>query len=148
MTTADLYRLVGRVRAKALSLALRRSFASFGPHSVLEPPVRLAGEGAIAVGADVYMGAGSWLQVVGPAATGAVPVLVIGDGTRMSGLCTISAAVRVEVGRSVLFARGVYVADHRHAFADRAVPVMDQGIEQLAPQVVVSPSRRSPGHEA
>lgn len=130
---ADLYRLATKARAKALSVALARSFASFGPRTVLEPPVRLAGERAIALGADVYVGAGSWLQVIGAAADGGRPAIVVGDGTRMSGLCTLSAAAGIELGRSVLLARGVYVADHRHAFAAPDAPVMDQGIERLAP---------------
>jgi lipopolysaccharide O-acetyltransferase len=133
ITGADVYRLAGRVRAKALSLTLGRSFAGFGAGTVVEPPLRLAGERSIVLGAHVYIGAGSWLQVIGDAATGDGPALVVGDGTRMSGLCTISVAVHVELGRSVLLARGVYIADHRHAFAEPGVAVLDQGIEQLAP---------------
>lgn len=136
ITGADIYRLAGRVRAKVLSLVVARSFAGFGAGTVVEPPLRLAGEGRIVLGADVYIGAGSWLQVIGAAASGDGPALVIGDGTRMSGLCTISAAVRVELGRSVLLARGVYISDHRHAFAESGVAILDQGIEQLAPVMI------------
>lgn len=133
VTTADLYRLVGRVRAKALSLGLGRSFAAFGPRAVIEPPFRVSGERRIAVGADVYLGAGSWLQALGEVDDGEGPAVVIGDGTKVSGLCTISAVRRVVLGRSVLLARGVYLSDHSHAFGAPGVPILDQGLDRVAP---------------
>jgi acetyltransferase-like isoleucine patch superfamily enzyme len=137
VNTADVYRLAQRARAKVFSLGLAPSFAEFGPRTVIDPPLRLVGERSIAIGADVYIGAGSWLQVVGPSALTTIsPALVIGAGTRMSGTCTVSVAAGVDIGRSVLFARGVYVADHRHAFADIDLPVLEQGIEQVAPVVI------------
>ena len=58
------YRLAVRARDKAFSLLARSSFASFGRRSVVQLPVRLAGEGRIAIGDDVFVGAGSWLQVL------------------------------------------------------------------------------------
>jgi acetyltransferase-like isoleucine patch superfamily enzyme len=39
----------------------------------------------------------------------------------------------VTLGRKVLMARNVYIADHRHAFADSAEAVLDQGITEVAP---------------
>jgi acetyltransferase-like isoleucine patch superfamily enzyme len=33
----------------------------------------------------------------------------------------------------VLLARGVYVSDHSHAFEDRSLPVLDQGVDRVAP---------------
>jgi acetyltransferase-like isoleucine patch superfamily enzyme len=33
----------------------------------------------------------------------------------------------------VLLARGVYIADHGHAFDDRTRAVLDQGIDRVAP---------------
>jgi hypothetical protein len=47
------------VRAKTFSLAASGAFASFGVRSVIEPPVRLAGEARISIGDDVFVGAGS-----------------------------------------------------------------------------------------
>src|SRR5436190_706701 len=55
------YRLVVRVRAKAFSLAISGAFESFGRRTVIELPVRLHGERQIALGSDVFIGAGSWL---------------------------------------------------------------------------------------
>lgn len=124
------YRLAVRARAKAFSLLSAGAFESFGAHSVLQPPIRLGGEHRIAVGSDVFVGAGAWLQVLpGPDGEGRI---AIGDGTSLAGGCVLSSAASVRLGPRVLFARNVYVADHRHAFADGTRAVLDQGIEQVA----------------
>ena len=116
-----------RLRAKTFSVLASGAFAEFGAHSVLEPPLRLAGEHRISVGDDVYVGAGSWLQVLG---TGE---LRLGDGTSIAGACVLSAARSIRVGRKVLIARNVYVADHSHAFSDTTRAVLEQGIDRIAP---------------
>jgi len=116
-----------RLRSKTFSVLASGAFAEFGAHSVLEPPLRLAGEHRISVGDDVYVGAGSWLQVLG---TGE---LRLGDGTSIAGACVLSAARSIRVGRKVLIARNVYVADHSHAFSDTTRAVLEQGIDRIAP---------------
>ena len=123
-----------RARAKTFSVLSAGAFASFGRHSMLELPIRLVGEGRIAIGDDVYVGAGSWLQTLeGPGYAGE---LVVGDGTAIAGSCVLSAAVSVRIGRRVLFARNVYVSDHIHAYEDRTRAVLDQGFERLEPVVI------------
>jgi lipopolysaccharide O-acetyltransferase len=120
----------GRSRAsgKAFSLLGAGGFHSFGDRSVLQPPIRLNGEHRITIGDAVYIGAGSWLQVLGD---GDEVALTIGDGTSIVGGCTLSAAESIAVGRHVLMARNVYIADHMHAFDDPTRPVMDQGITRI-----------------
>ena len=126
-----LYRSIGRIRDKAFSLLAARGFADYGARSVLQPPIRLWGEHRISIGSDVFVGAGSWLQVIG--VEDGAPAIVIGDGTSMSGGCVLSAARRVTIGRKVLMARNVYVADHSHAFGDLTVPVIEQGVDRIEP---------------
>jgi lipopolysaccharide O-acetyltransferase len=126
-----IYRSSLRARAKAFSLLTRGAFAEFGARSVIEPPVRLQGEGRIAIGDDVYVGAQSWLQVLDGPDRGLA--LSIGDGTSIAGNCVLSAAVSIRLGRKVLLARNVYVADHSHAFADTTRAVLDQGIAKVEP---------------
>ena len=123
-------RRIGRVRNRLFTAVVRGSFARFGAGSVLEPPCRLSGEGRIAVGRDVYVGAGCWLHTL----PNGIPrtVLEIGDGTQIAGGCTLSAVHAVRLGRAVLLARGVYVADHRHAFEDLRRPVLEQGVAGIA----------------
>lgn len=107
------------------------AFAAFGERSVLQPPIRLVAEERISIGSGVYVGSGSWLQVLGES-TNAVAI-EIGDRTSIAGQCVVSAALRVELGCDVLLARNVYIADHSHRFDDVGVPVLAQGVADLAP---------------
>jgi acetyltransferase-like isoleucine patch superfamily enzyme len=125
------YRLWGRTRSKLFSVLGGGAFASFGRHSVIELPVRLDGEERIAIGDDVYVAAGSWLNVQEGHGEGIA--LRLGDGTSIAGPCVLSAARSVVLGRKVLLARNVYISDHQHAFGDVETAVLDQGIERVAP---------------
>jgi acetyltransferase-like isoleucine patch superfamily enzyme len=124
------YRAGTDARNKAFALACGGAFGAFGKRSVLQLPIRLDGESRIHVGERVFVGASSWLQVIGddPDAR-----LTIGDGTALSGHTVLAAARSLTIGRRVLMARGVYVADHGHAFADLERPVIEQGLAGIAP---------------
>jgi acetyltransferase-like isoleucine patch superfamily enzyme len=126
-----LSRLATRGWGKAFSVVVGGAFAEFGSSSVIQPPVRLAGEDRIAIGNGVFIGRGSWLQALNGRHDGVV--LEVGEGTSIAGSCVLSAACSIRVGRRVLIARNVYVADHSHAFADPGRAVLDQGIDRLAP---------------
>jgi acetyltransferase-like isoleucine patch superfamily enzyme len=131
-SAVGLYRLQRRARDKLFSLLVGGAFAEYGKRSVLQLPIRLEGEQRIAVGNDVFVGAGSWLQVLAGDG-GDSPAIEIGDGTSIAGSCVLSAARSIRLGDRVLLARNVYVADHRHAFEHSDRAVLDQGIEQVAP---------------
>jgi lipopolysaccharide O-acetyltransferase len=124
------YRLAQRAWGKGFSLLAGGAFAEFGAHSVVQPPVRLAGERRIAIGSDVWVGAGSWLQSL---SDGDGVALRIGDGTSISGNVVISAARSVRLGKKVLLARGVYISDHIHNYGDTTKAVLDQGIGRIEP---------------
>src|SRR5882757_5065870 len=110
------YRLGGRLRDKGFSVAVSGAFAEFGRRSVIQLPARLTGERRIAIGTDVFVGGGSWLQVIDTSSS--EPALVIGDGTSIAGGCVLSVARSVRLGKRVLLARNVYIADHMHGYAD------------------------------
>ena len=128
-----MYRLWSRARAKGFSLLSAGAFAAFGDGSVLQPPIRLKGERRIAIGSGVFIGSGSWLQVLDD---GDAVALELGDGTSIAGNCVLSAARSIRLGREVLLARNVYISDHIHAYSDTAQPVLAQGVERVAPVVV------------
>jgi acetyltransferase-like isoleucine patch superfamily enzyme len=128
-----IYRGYARLWGKTFSVLAAPAFAEFGRRSVLRPPVRLAGEGRVALGSGVFVGPGSWLQVLD--ATGDSIAIRIGDRTSIAGQCVISAAGCVELGSDVLLARNVYIADHSHRFDDD-LPVLRQGIADVAAVVV------------
>jgi acetyltransferase-like isoleucine patch superfamily enzyme len=129
VTFLGLYRGALRARARVFSMLASRSFAAFGAGSVVEPPVRVAGEARIAIGSDVYVGAGSWLLAL----PGDGVALEIGDGTSVSGALVVSAAQSVRIGRNVLLARNVYLSDHGHAFERVGIPVLAQGVTEPRP---------------
>jgi acetyltransferase-like isoleucine patch superfamily enzyme len=129
-----LYRLTRRAANKGFALAAGGAFDAFGERSVLELPIRLQGERRIAIGSGVFVGSGSWLQVLDEAGSGAA--LTIGDGTSIAGACVLSAARSLRVGRHVLMARNVYIADHMHRFDDTRLPVLQQGVTRVAPVVI------------
>jgi acetyltransferase-like isoleucine patch superfamily enzyme len=122
-----------RVRAKGFSLASSGAFGSFGARSVIQPPVRLSGHRRIAIGSDVFVGSGSWLQVIGD---GDGIALELDDGVRIAGNCVLSSTSYLRLGRKVLLARNVYIADHSHAFADSGRAILEQGIDRVAPVVI------------
>lgn len=131
------YRFAARARNKLFSLAIAGAFESFGAHTVLEAPVRIEGERRIRLGSDVFIGQGSWLQVVpdhevGEDASRDVAI-TIGNGASIVGDCVLSAVRSVEIGPGVLFARGVYVSDHSHRYDDVGVPVLAQGVTNVKP---------------
>ena len=126
-----MYRVATRLRNKAFSILVSGAFAEFGARSVIEVPVRLAGEERISIGSGVFVGSGAWLQVIGN--DGEMPTLAVGDGTSMAGGCIISAVRRITIGRGVLIARNVYIADHSHGFEDVDRPVLEQGVSGVDP---------------
>jgi lipopolysaccharide O-acetyltransferase len=129
--SAGLYRLGVRARSKLFSLLVSGAFDSFGDHSVLQLPIRLSGEGRIAIGSGVFVGAGCWLQVLEGESDGVA--LTIGDGSAIAGYCVLSAARSIRLGRDVALARNVYIADHTHAYDDPTRPIHEQGIAQVKP---------------
>jgi acetyltransferase-like isoleucine patch superfamily enzyme len=147
MNGASAHTLYRRLRDRAFSLALRSSFESFGPRSRISLPAQLEGTERIALGNHVYLGPGCWLLTheppsAPPDAPGRTPAaagggrLEIGDGTSIAGYCVFSAAASIRIGRKVLFARNVYVADHRHGFERTDLPVIEQPLADTRPIVV------------
>ncbi len=122
-----------RVRAKLFTMLCRGDFARLGDRALLQPPLRLEGTRHIAIGDRVFVGAQSWLEVIDPRTARSAPAIRIGDGTSISGFCTITAARSVVIEPNVLIARYVYISDHTHAFAACDRPVKAQGITRIAP---------------
>lgn len=130
MAAINAYRLSVRVRDKAFSVAIGHAFSAFGRRSVIQLPLRLSGERRISIGDDVFIGAGSWLQVL---ADESGPVVIsVGDGTSIAGSCVLSAASSIALGEKVLIARNVYIADHMHRYDERSSAILDQGITRVA----------------
>jgi acetyltransferase-like isoleucine patch superfamily enzyme len=132
---AAVHRAVKRAGSKAFSLFIATGFYKWGHNSVVMPPLRVSGEQWISVGSGVHFGAGCWLNA-DPAKAVHEPVMLIGDGCSFAGGCVISAASLVRIGREVLVARNVYIADHDHAYLDTSQAIMHQGVASVG-QVII-----------
>jgi len=128
----DAYRLAGRGRAKLFTLLVRRGFAEFGAGSAVHPPFLVYGEDRIAIGRDVVVHPGCWLQVIGEQARGEGR-LAIGEGCSIGRRALITVAESVVIGRKVLLAPNVVLQDHVHGYDDVTTPVIDQPIARTAP---------------
>jgi acetyltransferase-like isoleucine patch superfamily enzyme len=131
MNGISLYQLLCNRRDLLFSRAVAGSFMAFGPNSIIQMPFLVHGERYISIGRDVFIGPSSWLHVNGSQA-----LLEIGDGTRMSGHCVLSATQHVRLGQSVLLGRNVYIADHNHGTAAPDVPIMEQALDSISPVTV------------
>jgi len=131
MNAASAYKLLRDTRDRAFSLAMRSSFASLGARTRLSLPIQLVGAERITIGSRVYFGPGCWLLTHEPEGR-----LEVGNDTSIAGYCVLSAAANVRIGHSVLFARNVYIADHRHGFELDETPIIDQPVQEIRPVVV------------
>lgn len=124
--------LLARIRNRIYTAALSKAFARIGSGSIIVPPCRLAGVDRISIGVEVFIGEGSWLQVLQPTdeRTGSIR---IGNRVSIVGRCTISAATDIIIEDDVLFAAGIYISDHTHAYENVMVPIKDQGIRDIGP---------------
>jgi acetyltransferase-like isoleucine patch superfamily enzyme len=125
-----------RLKARLFTALARPSFFAIGKGTVLLLPVRTGGERWIALGANVYVGADSWLQYVPNGMPPEGAAIRIGDRVQISGHCSITACENVVIEDDVLIARYVHISDHSHGFEDRLNPVKDQGVTSPLPVLI------------
>ena len=133
--SVGVYRLAVRTRSKLFSLLAGGAFSKFGKKSVIVLPIRLHGENRIEINDRVFIGANCWLQTL-PDGNNVSPAISIGSGTSIAGSCVISAVRQVRIEDSVLFAKNVYVSDHKHKYTDPDLPVIVQGIDGVGPVLI------------
>lgn len=126
-----LYTFFRKARAKCYTGFVRPALGGCGRKTTIVPPLRLEGRpDKIILGNEVYIEAGSWLQVLdgynGDAA------IIVGSGTSISGCCTISAASRIVIEGEVLMGRNVYISDHSHRYDLAGRSIISQGLDKIA----------------
>lgn len=127
-------RHISKVREKVFVLLIKKGFWDFGKKSSLGLPITLWCPQLISIGAGVYIGPSSWLQVTRDLSRkGDRPVLLLMDDVSITGDCFISAHESVVIEKSVLMGRFVHISDHSHRFDDLERPVKVQGITKASP---------------
>lgn len=61
------------------------------------------------------------------------PMISIGDGTQIERFFHIGASNHIEIGKNVLIASNVFIADHNHTFDNLDLPILKQGIYSKGP---------------
>ena len=110
---------------------MRIQFASFGKRSCIQRPRTIVGAEHIKVGDNVLIWPGSRIEAVSGERDNIS--LAIGSGTKIQPNVHIAAAHRVEIGRGVLVASGVYITDHDHDVSDPDVDVVSNTTLITAP---------------
>jgi carbonic anhydrase/acetyltransferase-like protein (isoleucine patch superfamily) len=140
-------RLLGKAKRELITRRLRAGanrdttpplsseYASYGAGTLVLPPARVQLPGQIRLGAGVMLHEHAWLclqQAPGLPA----PELAIGDGTRIGRAVKIVCMGSVSIGRDVLMADFVYIADAEYSNDDPTLPVSKQPRSAPAPVTI------------
>ncbi len=128
------------MRVLSIPYYIRRCFYGFvlrllcgkcGARPLADSPLEWFGLKRMSFGDHVDIGYKSWLSVLPPTEDRPAPALVIGDGTRLGNFNHIIAAGKITIGKDVLTADHVYIADNTHDYSDPDTPVIRQKILSL-----------------
>jgi acetyltransferase-like isoleucine patch superfamily enzyme len=106
-------------------------FARFGARSRILRPIRIDGSNHMTIGAGVFINNFAWIETIHAFAV--LPKLVIRDGAYIGNSAHIIATQSIEIGRDVLIADRVYIADYIHGYEDVRKPVKTQDLVQRQP---------------
>lgn len=95
---------------------------------------KVQGHKRIWIGQNVYINDQTWLACL--PFENHQAALRIGDGSYIGRFCHFYATSRIEIGKKVLIADKVYLADNQHGFKDITIPVIDQPVTQTAPVII------------
>lgn len=125
-----------RLQTRFYTLLVGSQFKEFGKGSRISAPLRCYGLNEMILGDGVTIERDCWIQTI-PGGNGeGAAKLVIGSHSGIGMGATISAAHKIVIGENVLLARNVYISDHSHAFEKRDLPIMQQGIDRIAPVII------------
>ena len=129
------YRGWTRLKQAGFTRFVRSDFAAFGAGSVIMPPCSIDSASHVSIGSGVVLGPYCKLLGLGGPAVGEIRI-VLADRVSIQGFCTLSAHESIVIGAGAMFARGVYISDHDHAYEDVNLAVRDQGVKNIQPVVV------------
>ena len=125
--------LCSRIRTRLFTLLLSSQFKEFGAGARISPPFRFYGLNQMSLGEGVMINRDCWIQTIPGGGRENDAKLIIGSHAGIGMGAHISAAKLVLIEEYVFLARNVHIADHAHAFENIDVPIMEQGIDRIAP---------------
>jgi len=102
----------------------------------IDPTCDIRGIERMRFGKNVVIQKDCWLNIAfnNPAPG---PMIVIDEGTNIGRRCTLSAANKISIGKFVLIAPNVFIADTHHEYQKLGIPIMHQGITTYTDQVTI-----------
>jgi acetyltransferase-like isoleucine patch superfamily enzyme len=106
------------------------------PSYSIDPSCDIRGMNRMMFGRNVVVQKECWLNIAfnNPHAG---PMIIIEEGSNIGRRCTISAANKIHIGKNVLFAPNVFVADTHHEYQKLGIPIMHQGITTHSDQIYI-----------
>ncbi len=120
------YIFTARLALIISQLLYKYSFGSFGSHSRILNPLRIANSKHIFIGNNVFID--SLVFLVVDTSVNNKPKLTIDDDVKLGNMNHITCVSRVFIGKGVLTADRVYISDNYHCYNNIEVPVKSQGI--------------------
>jgi acetyltransferase-like isoleucine patch superfamily enzyme len=118
------FKIRNRLSTSLQGLTYPFFFARFGARSRILRPIRIDGSSSIEIGTDVFVNNFAWIETI--RAGSVTPRIVIQDGAYIGNSAHIIATQSIEIGRDVLIADRVYIADYIHGYEDVNRPVKTQ----------------------
>ena len=125
-----------RIRTRLFTLLLSSQFKEFGAGARISPPFRFYGLNRMSLGEGVMINRDCWLQTIPGCGDADSSQLIIKAFAGIGMGAHVSAAKQVLIEEYVLLARNVYISDHAHAFENIDLPIMEQGINHIAPVTI------------
>jgi acetyltransferase-like isoleucine patch superfamily enzyme len=103
---------------------------------VIDPTCDIRGIERMSFGKSVVIQKDCWLNIAfhNPVKG---PMIVIDEGTNIGRRCIISAANRIFIGKFVLIAPNVFIADTHHEYQRIGIPIMYQGITTHTDRITI-----------
>lgn len=109
----------------------RKKFRFLSPKAQIQKLLRVDGKENISIHKGVIIQKLTWIAAV-PLTKSKKCHLSIGEGSIIGNLNHIFATGEIEIGKNVLTADKVFIADNQHEFANINIPILSQGIKQLS----------------
>lgn len=124
-----LFRLRNELSASLFRWTLRRKFKQYGRGSRIVAPIGIEGIENIVIGDDVYIAHQVVLAAV-PLTGEKTCLLKIDDGARIGRNNHIYATGQILIGKQVVTANNVYIADNSHSYEAISCPIIEQPVLQ------------------
>jgi acetyltransferase-like isoleucine patch superfamily enzyme len=128
-------RIINYVKHRSYYLLNCLQFGYLAPSAIIQKSLRIEGKQNMSIGKGVVIQQMTWLAAL-PLTRAPKCNLSIGDGCIIGHFNHIYATGEIRIGRKVLTADKVYIADNQHGYEDILKPVLEQSIQQFPPMSI------------